>query len=371
MAVILAVAASPLLRLADAPPSATAARVPAIDGLRGFLALAVFFHHGAIYHDWLLDRVWEVPPSRFYTQIGQSGVAFFFMITGYLFWARLLRAGGRMNFFGLYVGRLFRIGPVYLFTIVLMLGCVFHHTGLVLRVPRGALFGQIGTWLALGFFGDGPDVNSYPQTGTIIAAVTWSLQYEWWFYLSLMATGFLARLRSAHLGAVAAAFFVVCLLPIDPITRLATGSFLCGMATASFEQNGVLRGVPGRLSTVVILLLLAFDFYYFPAAYQIAPVVLMGVCFYLIVAGSTVFGLLTSRAAVRLGDISYGTYLLQGLVLRGIFDIPEVRVLALRTPVAYWSVVLAGGLLLVMFAAVIHAAIERPGIALGKRLIRR
>ena len=50
MTVILAVAASPLLRLAGSPPSAAAARASCIDGLRGFLALAVFFHHGAVYH---------------------------------------------------------------------------------------------------------------------------------------------------------------------------------------------------------------------------------------------------------------------------------------------------------------------------------
>ena len=370
MTVILAVAASPLLRLAGSPPSAAAARASCIDGLRGFLALAVFFHHGAVYHNWLLHRVWAVPPSRFYTQLGQSGVAFFFMITGYLFWARLLRAGGRRNFLSLYIGRLLRIGPLYLLSIVIMLGVVFHHTGLVMRVPRGVLLGQIGRWLALGFFGNGPDVKAYPLTGTIIAAVAWSLQYEWWFYISLMATSFLARLKSAHLGAVVLAFLALCFLPIDPITRLAIGSFLCGMATASLEQNGLLPSWPGWLDSLAILLLLTIDFREFATAFLTVPVLLMGLCFYLVVSGGALFGLLTSRGAIRLGDISYGTYLLQGLVLRGVFDIPGIETFALQSPLAYWCVLLAGAVVLIMVATITHVAIERPGIALGKRLIK-
>ncbi len=57
-------AATPFLKAADTPPSATASRVQTLDGLRGFLALAVFFHHGAIYHTYIQDGIWRPPSDR-------------------------------------------------------------------------------------------------------------------------------------------------------------------------------------------------------------------------------------------------------------------------------------------------------------------
>ena len=53
-------------------------RVETLDGLRGFLALAVFFHHGALYHTFIQDGLWRPPPDRFYALLGPFGVALFF-----------------------------------------------------------------------------------------------------------------------------------------------------------------------------------------------------------------------------------------------------------------------------------------------------
>ncbi len=85
LAVLLALARLPVFTAVDTPPSPHFNRVATLDGLRGFLALAVFFHHAAIYHRFLLDGVWALPPSRFYALLGPVGVSVFFMITGYLF----------------------------------------------------------------------------------------------------------------------------------------------------------------------------------------------------------------------------------------------------------------------------------------------
>jgi peptidoglycan/LPS O-acetylase OafA/YrhL len=369
MAVILAIAASPIFRWADSSPSPGNDRVSSIDGLRGFLALAVFFHHGTIYRIWLLHHVWEVPPSRFYTQLGQSGVAFFFMITGYLFWSRLLRNNGRLNFPALYIGRLFRLGPLYLFAIAIMLCIVLWHTGLRLNVSPAALCHQLAIWAALGFFGNGPDVNGYAATSRIVASVMWSLHFEWLFYLSLLATCFLARLQRRHLFAVLLPLaFLLILIAMHHFVRFVpVALFLCGMACGSMEKNGLLFKAPDRLSSSCIILFLLLDFSSCDSAYSAAPIVLMGLIFYLIVSGSTLFGLLTHRASIRLGDISYGTYLLQGLVLYSIFSIGRLAHFALGSPISYWLVLLICSTILVFFAMATHVAIERPGVDQGKR----
>jgi hypothetical protein len=56
-----------------------AAWVSTIDGLRGRLAMAVFFHQAAIWHQYLIIGEWLRPPSSFFGNLGQAGVRMFFM----------------------------------------------------------------------------------------------------------------------------------------------------------------------------------------------------------------------------------------------------------------------------------------------------
>ncbi len=56
-------------------------------------------------------------------------------------------------------------------------------------------------------------------------------------------------------------------------------------------------------------------------------------CFFPLATGCTLFGLLTMHSARRLGDISYGIYLLQGLVLVSLFRRPSVRPFTLASAV--------------------------------------
>src|ERR1700761_4154599 len=84
-----------------------------LDGLRALAALSVFVSHAGLYSHYLATGRWELVAPVF-TVLGQGGVALFFMITGFLFWGRLLRAHGRPDWRILYIGRVFRIGPLYL-----------------------------------------------------------------------------------------------------------------------------------------------------------------------------------------------------------------------------------------------------------------
>ena len=105
MGILLLIANSPLLKAADSPPNSHGQRVTAFDGLRGFLALAVVFHHGVTYHLYISTGEWLIPAwATFYLLLGKFGVAGFFMITGYLFWHRVLVSQGKPNWKQLYIG---------------------------------------------------------------------------------------------------------------------------------------------------------------------------------------------------------------------------------------------------------------------------
>lgn len=374
MAVLMAFSATPLFQPADSPPSPRPGRISTLDGLRGFLALSVVFQHMALYQGILLNGEWPVFPSRFYMLLGHFGVEMFFMITGYLFWARLIKERGRPDWLRLYTGRIFRIGPIYLLAVSVMLMIVFSRTGLHLNVPVAELMRQLGRWLMLGLRSvQGVDVNGYAGTRNILLNVTWTLQLEWLFYLSLPLTALAARLTWTHLPLAAAglagclAYIVWSNQPPGASTVLCASLFFTGMTCASLEKLGLTARVPGWLASTSVLFLIILIFATFSNIYAAVPVVLIGLAFYLIISGCSVFGLLTNRAARRLGNVSYGIYLLQGLVLTLVFSFGPARAFALASPPQYWTMELLCAALLVAVATVAHVAVERTGVELGKR----
>jgi len=374
-ALVVLLAATPLLRLADAPPHATAHRVVTLDGLRGFLGLAVFFHHGVVYYRYVTLGVWGLPPSGFYTVLGQVGVAFFFMITGYLFWSMMIAQRGRPDLRRLYIGRVFRIGPLYLVAVVGMVLIVLQQTGWVIRESIWPVIKELVKWLMLGVFGIGPDINGDRDTTQILAGVTWSLQDEWLFYAALAVLGFAARGRVGGwavpaLGLVVSLVYIAYQAPSGATASLAGASalFAIGMGSAALRN---IPSLPQWLSSACVLGLLAFLFIAFDEAHSVVPLVLIGLVFWLIVSGCDCFGLLSVRASQRLGNISYGIYLLQGLVLNRVFAVEELRHYALQSALHYWIILAISAILLVFAASIAHVTIERPGIALGQRLSRR
>lgn len=375
---ILAIAATPLFGPIDSKRVNENQRVVTLDGLRGFLALSVVFHHTAVYHRYLRTGVWDLPPSSFYTLLGQVGVAVFFMITGYLFWGKLLQDNGYPDLRGLYIGRLFRIGPLYVFAAFVMVVIVFAETGWQLHESPLKLMNKLAQWLAFGFFGRGPILNGYADTRHVTAGVTWTLRFEWWFYLSLALTMFVARNRREQVTIwtivlIVALGFVAWRAPsgITAPLPIAVALFVIGMLTASLERAKAIPRIPGTAASIMVVGLIIGVFSGFTNANAAAPILLLGVAFFLITQGRDVFGLLSCRAARRLGDMSYGVYLLQGLVLWLVFSSDAVRAFALASAEQYWLTVSLVVTTLVVVAGATHLLIERPGIALGRRIAER
>ena len=80
---------------------------------------------------------------------------------------------------------------------------------------------------------------------------------------------------------------------------------------------------------------------------------LLALFFYLVCSGTSIFGLLTTTPARRLGNISYSLYLMQGLVLTLVFAIDPIRSFAMASPLNYWAIgiVCAGVLLVALHSA--------------------
>lgn len=372
---ILGLIATPPFRVAAVPPTEVPRRRHVVDGLRGFAAFGVFLHHATVTHGFIAQGVWQLPPSRFFSMVGQVGVSVFFLITGYLFWAKLLSERGRPDWVALYIGRVFRIGPVYALAVAGMLAAVAVQGRGRPVEDWWELAGALARWFSLGLFSPVPITGI--DANLDLAGVVWSLQYEWAFYAALPVLALVARRARRVLPSVAA-LAGCCVLwwrsggpfwlgGFDPVFALL---FVGGMACATLERDGLTLRAPPWLLSVAGLAATVAVFALFPLAYGLAPTVLLAAAFFAVLSGGDVFGLLTCGPARRLGDISFGVYMLQGLVLRATFASPTVRGVVLGSDLAFWAAVSAAAVVLIVLATAAHRWIELPGIRGGRAFIR-
>ena len=320
-------------------------------------------------------RAWTYPGTRFYFLLGGFGVSFFFMITGYLFYSQLLRSGGKPDWRKLYIGRLFRILPLYWFAVALVLIGVLTNTVFHLQVPAEQLAWELFRWSAGGLFDNIP-INGYSGTARIIAFVTWTLRFEWFFYASLIYISLLVAVRRVGLlfppvMLVLVTLFVYGARIADPAPLMCIALFSVGMSAAALKAAKPQLRAQGPLSSLAASGLLVFGLAFVPNVYRPLPVLLFGSVFVLIALGSNLFGILSARASVRLGNISYGIYLLQGPVFAAVSSFSFIRALDMRSPLGHVAVTMLEALALMALATCTHVWIERPGIALGRRLLER
>jgi peptidoglycan/LPS O-acetylase OafA/YrhL len=351
--------------------SAKRTRNESIDGLRGFLALGVFVHHCVVTWYYKEDGVWQVPPSNFYTELGEASVALFFMITAFLFWGRLLEEGSRIDWRHLYLSRIFRLYPVYIFMLLLVVVSVFSLSGWTLHEGRMALLQQLLRWLMFTILG-APNINHVANTAMLTAYVTWTLRYEWLFYLALPLLGLLFANSGKSVAAILTGIPTLLLFwlyhrysAIDIHILLA---FSGGIVAAYWVRSERLRGLAqSPFATLCAIVALLMCLFVYRTAYSTGPLILLGILFVVVASGSTLFGVLRWRAVKWLGEISYSTYLLHGFLVWLILQ----RMVRDHQGWFYLLASMATTVSLVLLNTVSFLWIEKPGMALGKSIEQR
>jgi peptidoglycan/LPS O-acetylase OafA/YrhL len=364
-------------RLAQAvQPSSS--KLPALEGLRGILALAVVAHHACCWYFFTQFGVWSTGRSVIFDRLASFGVMQFFYLSGFLFWRKLMRRGpipaGKF-----YLSRFIRIAPVYYISLCAALMIGFASTGFKPQVDAASLIASLLQWILFSLGGQ-PTVN-HADIARITSGVTWTLALEWLFYLSLPFLAWFARKRW-RLALYALAFGLLFLLARYTRTSRASaaGLFMAasvaaqyakfmligfggGILIAAFESNLTtwLRPVWRVRNWIVVALFVGYlAIPRLPDAGQ----VLLLIGFALIVSGADLFGLLVQRSTRLLGAISYPIYLLHGLVyyaamrLRG-----GIHSVVLSAYIAETALCLVTLLLL---AALVHIALEQPAMRLSE-----
>ncbi len=344
-----------------------AGRFASIDGLRGLLALFVFIHHGSVWQVFLATQRWEPPASRAFSHMGETSVALFFMITAFLFTRKVLQMDERpIQWVQLYASRLGRLLPLYALAIAIMLGMAWILTGATLQEPPQQLLLNTLGWLAFSIRGAG-NLNGLTDTYQLIAGVTWSLRYEWWFYLSLPLLAVLLKRRIQMPWSVLA-LINVALFGSAWLLRVELAlPFLGGVAAAYAVQWPTVQKVAARRwSGFIVLGGLALTVLGTESAYTPEATVLLGVAFILIAAGNDLFGLLSTATLRALGELTYSLYLLHGLALTLVLRLwAGTAEAALWSPSQHWLVMAALTVPLLLACHLAYQYVEVPGQRLG------
>ncbi|MFL9914524.1 acyltransferase [Paraburkholderia fungorum] len=358
-------------RFLDNLPTASVHRMDSLDGLRGILAVAVVFHHLVIKR-WALETGrWELPPSHFYSLLGQAGVAVFFMITGYLFWGRLIDSGGQNNWTKLYINRFFRIVPLYMLVIFAYILVVLVRANFKIHIPIREFASQLAQWLSFGAVAR-PEPLLGDTRSLSVTSQTWTLYYEWTFYFALPLLAIFAKGRSPLAISLAALALVLNIEGlIGEPNRYFVAQFLLGMVAASFIRTYPDLKGDGPIRSLVALTSATCAFKFTDSAYSTGAIIFLGVFFLFIASGTSLFGLLTLRGTRRMGHMSYSIYLLHGLVLTVVMAPSVLGKRTLISPTNFWAVALCTFAVVIAISTLTFLFIERTGMKLGKSITDR
>ena len=365
-------------------PTAAHAKTLPLDGLRGILAASVFFHHAYITYGLFHTGKWARPISNFYAEIGPTAVMLFFFISGYLFWGKMLRNPESLRYATLLPNRLRRIMPAYLGAILVFFFLAMFSTGFQVRVPIPKLCFEVVSWILGGFpvFG-GMDFNSVEPL-FITGGMFWTLQLEWLFYLLLPLLAWFRSIPRLLLLAVfwQGVYFLFLLLRHIPyhgyyvsnilytamrFASMFPKGFAVGMLAAyripSERVNQILRS---PWATPIALLLMGAHLFLIPPTFPFheAPPWCLVPVFFMIVAGNSFWGLLSSLPLRCLGAVSYSVYIFHGMILRVLtLTLDRYFPVRLMTPLHYWLWVLAISVVVAVWASISYCYIEKPFFA--------
>lgn len=265
---------------------------PSIQGLRGIAALSVLFVH--LYDMPMNAGFLPAVPSWFDFTIltGGRGVELFFIISGYLIPASLVRHGQISKFF---YERCMRILPVFV---------VFHLVIFTLGPIVGYKFfkgidplSYIGLFLANLLFL--PDILRLPAA----QQNAWTLTYEWLFYFWFAATFYFVAIRRVWIVAgllVAMGLVAIAAFPI-------AAYFLVGIAIRYFDVRLELPGLRGAAAALICLFLMYVCLEYINPFLGLIPGFLL---FAMVRAPTSGVAILLDRPLIQyIGKISYSLYL--------------------------------------------------------------
>lgn len=350
----------------------TQGRYGFLDGFRGVLAIEVFVHHSFIAYKYFITSRWELTSSEVINQFGQTSVALFFMITGFLFTLKSLSTKIDWKIF--YISRLARLFPLYgivvftlFLTIFILLKGTFHE-------PLWNVTFKFFQWLSFFY---SPSIKGFPVTQTLIAGVSWSLKYEVIFYILAFP---LLHLGSRLLTSRSLLLFSTVLLLALLTIRLQGGgeggdllhatNFLCGTTIAyAYVEPRILNIMQSKYFQIISMCSMV-GLAFFKTASNSQSILIAFVLLASVVGGLSLGGLLKTQVALWLGDISYGIYLIHGLILwLTLFTFKSFGNLSNISLLEYTALMIGVGAVAILLSSFSYIMVEKPVVKIAKKWV--
>ena len=330
-------------------------RFESLDGLRGFLALNVFFQHAVTNYFYFQTGVWQIVPLRFYRHLGGEAVIIFFMITTFLYWSKAIAQKGDLDAGSLYRSRFLRLAPMYLFSAGVVVFSILIQSGFDIDIRQ--FLKDLLSWMSLGL--ETTITTNNLSILPVNAGIHWTLHFEWFFYLLLPILATALKRKEA-------------LIMVIPIAGFALSSpyrgywaiFFFGIIAAhiynkfpkiSFFSKPISSLVP--ILGVILVYLINYKPYSF-TQYAVSLVVFLS-----FVYGADIFGLLKTHVAKFLGIMSYSIYLLHGIVLYTLLNsVDYFYPVTSLTAVQFWLLMIIAGFLTISVSTLTYRYIEHPMI---------
>lgn len=330
-------------------------RYEMLDGLRGFLAINVFFQHAVTSYFYFQNGFWEIVDVRFYRHLGGEAVILFFMITSFLYWSKAMSTNGDVDAATLYRSRFLRLAPMYFFSGALIFFAILLQSRFHIDIKETGK--DVLSWLSSGLITT-TSIN-HLSVLPINAGIHWTLHFEWCFYLLLPIMATMLKSKEMKIMLLPIAFFA-----LSSEYRGYWAIFIFGIIAAHivkkypkvpFFGEKVSGFVP--IIGVVVVYFISYKPYSF-----IQYIVTLGI-FLSFVYGNDLFGLLKTEVAKFLGTISYSIYLLHGIVLYGILNsFDHFYPITTVNPFIFWLLILLSGLMTIVLSAFTYRHIEYPFI---------
>ena len=346
-------------------------RISCIDGLRGYLALSVMVYHFILWIEVTrLGGDWSRPKMAFFDSLGPGSVNLFFMTTGFVFYPRILGGLRGANWRAIYISRVFRIMPLLIVSVIAVSAVILRRINLQptqhLELNLVNLFRWIVCW-------DEPSLFVYRDSARVNAGVLWSLGFEWQFYLFVLpvCTAAMTLRGRAPTWCIPVTLIVVS-MTLRPLHTLALITYLplFGVGMIAFElkeREEIAAFLSTRAASAVALAFFIAGSVLFNGAIRLLCHVMFFIC---VACGTSIWGLLRISAARALGELSYGIYLLHGLVLSIVFvDLSQMIVGVPAEGIAALMPVAAAAT--VLLSASTFLLVERPFINIGKLVGRK
>lgn len=306
-------------------------RYPYLDPLRGIAASLVLIHHSVMLFN--LHETGVFSPAgvfkfetqtagKIYTHFGQASVMFFFMITGFLFFGKIINFGKELNTKTFFVSRFKRLVPA-------MISCFALYIAAFMLLSdgssEGSLLQQFISWLSFGMITP-PRVSSDIAGWAMTAGVFWTLSLEWKFYLLVpMFASIIRNIKAALIFLTSMAVLIFYCYTINEINEKTATIYLCfisGMFAATIVKTIETKNassLSGAVAALIGIGVYVATFSNSSDAYNFLVLFSVFVIFFLIVSGNSFFGLLKLPPLHWAGKCSYSTYIMHALVMNIVF----------------------------------------------------